>query len=1373
MLAGKQTDMVIGVDIHWEMVPAPPAPPIPTPLPNPFVGMVFDPAGLVVGLAIGNVIGALTGSPPTGPVLVNMLPAANTGTEAMGFGHILIPPGVSWAPMPSVMPLVIPAQPPAEPDNPACPDDDAILVTGSKTVHVMGANFCRLGDMAMSCSEPVRLPSSVLLAVPKGMPVLVGGPPTLDAMAAAGAFIRSQWVSHQFHNLVSYVRSARLRSLLHRAVCFLTGHPVDVASGRVFTDAVDFELPGPLPLRFERVYNSGFAGRSGPLGFGWSHSLDQRIWEERGKVVYLTEDGREVELDTFRFPGHRMAAGDETYYPIDRLTLKCLGEGRWEVWTHDGIGHELGPVAGRDPGVSMLLAKKTRDGHRVELHYDDRGFLSWVRDSGGRQLRFVSDDAGRLTSIKLPLPKDDGHFEHTRFTYDEQGDLVRVTDPLGHHWELEYSGHLLTRETDREGLSFYFGYDGIGQDAFCVRTWGDGGIYDHEILYDKQNKVTLVTNSLGHVTTYKMDLLGCVTEIIDPHGASTKYEYDARSLQRTAEIDVLGGATRYEYDDRGNRLRVEDPTGAVTTFEPHPRFDGPVRATDPNGGVWQWDYDAFGRLKGSANPFGHWTRYEYAEGRLVSATTPGGARTELGYDASGNLAHVINPVGGETRFEHDRLGRLVKLVNARGGVERRLIDLAGNLLEVHLPHGVGRRFEYDRERNVTRAVDSLRDIAFGYTGYHRLHERREAGTTVRFHYDTEDQLVAVENEAGELYRFTLDARGLVHEETGFDDFTRRYTRDRAGRVTRVDKPSGRVDELTYDAAGRITDVRHSDGTFERYRYRADGALIEASNDTAEVHFERDEMGRIVRERTRLADGSEHWVRSGYGPDGHRVRVESSDGHMHHIERNAAGDVTRVELEGQRWWVDFERDPLGLELSRTFPSGVTSRWDRDQVGRPMKRTVTFRGEKTLDEKRYVWEGDDQIRAILDPQHGDAHYKHDTRGRLVWAKLPWGEEQHRAMDAVGNIYRSPRLDDRRYGKGGRIEEADGTKYRHDEDGNLIEKTDVLGDMTRYRWNGAGMLEAVELPDGREVSFEYDVLARRVGKVATAWENGKRRVIRELRWSWDGHHPLAELDHEASKGVWIFDPGKFAPIAAVTRSTVWGICGDAQGAATEFIAADGSLAWQGGVTPLGEIEQLPSDLNLTMPGWPGQWIDTDCGLNYSRWRWFDPSSSQFISTDPLRIEGGLRPFAYPTDPLQFADPLGLSWEPHNPAHNDYISKGVHFVTDTGVELAARPDHAGGVSFHPVFNPATAAERRASEAAVEAATERFYESPAWRRALLRAAERATETLAGTHGAPGRSFETRMLAIAIRRVEQFVADLAGILGVRRRADRRRAGGCT
>src|SRR5690606_141141 len=187
------------------------------------------------------------------------------------------PPGVGAAPHSTVtQPVAHPAEPP-EPAPPVMPENDAVVLTGSKAVTVMGSNAVRLGDIALSCSEPLRLPSSIVLAIPKGAPILIGGPPSLDIMSALMASLRTRFVSDSLHALVSRLKPSRFRNLLHRAVCFFTGHPVDVASGKVMTEFVDIELPGPMPLKIERIYSSAFATRSGPLGHGWSLSLDQAV----------------------------------------------------------------------------------------------------------------------------------------------------------------------------------------------------------------------------------------------------------------------------------------------------------------------------------------------------------------------------------------------------------------------------------------------------------------------------------------------------------------------------------------------------------------------------------------------------------------------------------------------------------------------------------------------------------------------------------------------------------------------------------------------------------------------------------------------------------------------------------------------------------------------------------------------------------------------------------------------------------------------------------------------------------------------------------------------------------------------------------------
>src|SRR4029077_9694416 len=113
--------------------------------------------------------------------------------------------------------------PPEPPGLPIAPEGDALHVFGSQSVNILGSSAVRMGDPAMSCGEPVRLPSSVAMAIPLGAPVLIGGPPAVSLLDAAGALVRTRWVAGQLHALLSRLRGDRLRNLLSKAVCFLTG----------------------------------------------------------------------------------------------------------------------------------------------------------------------------------------------------------------------------------------------------------------------------------------------------------------------------------------------------------------------------------------------------------------------------------------------------------------------------------------------------------------------------------------------------------------------------------------------------------------------------------------------------------------------------------------------------------------------------------------------------------------------------------------------------------------------------------------------------------------------------------------------------------------------------------------------------------------------------------------------------------------------------------------------------------------------------------------------------------------------------------------------------------------------------------------------
>ncbi|MGX2951562.1 RHS repeat domain-containing protein, partial [Ursidibacter sp. B-7004-1] len=56
-------------------------------------------------------------------------------------------------------------------------------------------------------------------------------------------------------------------------------------------------------------------------------------------------------------------------------------------------------------------------------------------------------------------------------------------------------------------------------------------------------------------------------------------------------------------------------------------------------------------------------------------------------------------------------------------------------------------------------------------------------------------------------------------------------------------------------------------------------------------------------------------------------------------------------------------------------------------------------------------------------------------------------------------------------------------------------------------------------------------------------------------------------------------------------------------------------------------------------GQYFDEESGLVYNRFRYYDPNSGNYISSDPIGLSGGERPFGYVGNPLDWVDLFGLA--------------------------------------------------------------------------------------------------------------------------------------
>lgn len=1097
MPAAKMLDPIMGIDVH---ILQPPGPVPPVPIPHPFIGMLFDPMDLAP------IVGA--------SVKVNMMPRAVAGTSGKG-----IPPHIPMGGM-----FVKP------------PSNECEMFMGSATVLMDGdpASFTALP--ALSCHDigmiaPIRtspkkkttmksmaLPTSLVIAIPMGMPVLIGGPPTISmmglaqklGMAALGkAFAkwkkfakgskRAKAISDRIQAKAKKLMDKlgvpdSLQNKVSKAICTVTGHPVDVATGKVFTDTVDFSLPGPIPLVWERTWYS-CSVYQGPLGHGWHHAYDLGLREDGRNVAVRMSDGRPV-----GFPALRV--GERFFQRLDKLTLGRDEKGYW-IEDLQKLRYRFEKVA--VDGNRPLTRIENRDGFHIAFERDSLGRLASIRDSAGRQLLVENDNLGRIAAILTQHPdKQAERLALVRYRYGEHGDMQYSADALGHVWQYQYLRHLLVKETNRNGLSFYFEWDNDATQARCLRTYGDEGIYDHKLKYDLESQSTEVIDSLGQKTVYHWNEQGVVEKTVDALGHVSLASF-TEFAEKASETDALGLTTRYEYDDRGNLTLVQNPDGSK--LEMAYAEDRQVAATDAVGGRWTWQYDENGRLSKRINSQGGETQFQYDQGRLTALQDALGGVTRFAYDSHENLIGLLLPTQAASGWEYDFLGRCTAAIDPLGNRQARFFDPVGNVIQVQEPDGNVRHLAYDAEGNVVHAKDMHYEVRFEYQGMSRLKARHQAGTSVKFEYDTEERLIGILNEHGLAYRFELDATGEVIRESGFDGLRRAYERDAAGRVARLKRPNGLEVKYTYDMAGRVQVIEHGEEEAESFAYRPDGALIQAANGSGKIAMERNLLGQLLKESV-----GDHWVSSEYDKLGNRLAMRSSLGAAQRISRNSLGDVEKVTAGRNgdengfkvEWEMRLQRDILGQELNRELPGGLRATWKRDKLGRPIQHQI--HGAFPTRERSYAWEPNDRIKSILDSQFGTRDFGYDALGNLAWASK--GQEfTFRTPDAVGNLFRTGEQGDRKYGPGGQLLEAktkDGlTQYAYDADGNLIRKElkrpgSADKQTWTYHWNALGQLVRVVRPDGREVKFAYDPLGRRLRKTF-----GNRIT----HWVWDGNVPLHE--------------------------------------------------------------------------------------------------------------------------------------------------------------------------------------------------------------------------------------------------------------------------
>lgn len=354
------------------------------------------------------------------------------------------------------------------------------------------------------------------------------------------------------------------------------------------------------------------------------------------------------------------------------------------------------------------------------------------------------------------------------------------------------------------------------------------------------------------------------------------------------------------------------------------------------------------------------------------------------------------------------------------------------MVEVTLASGGRSRFVYDAEERET-----IRSVVRG---------PNESGVGVRKIYDAAGRMVRLEKLEGVEIdiltqgsstrsvfvsaasvlgdkTFVYDAADRLIEETDFNGETTRYEYDAGGQRTTVVDPLTNRTEFSYDPAGNRTNWVDALGRITTHEY--------------------DALGRLTR--TTFPDGT--FSETVYDDRGERVAEIDQDGQARQFEYDTIGRLTAVEM-----------------LAVSDPENSF------QSAHP----------------RYEYEYDiyGNRRVIRDPKGRETRFTYDEHHRPLTRRLPLGQVESNAYDAVGQLIRRTdfngqvmtfsydffsQVQEKNLYEAGSLVPAETIAFTYNEQGSRTRIVESRG-TTEFMYDGEDRVIEVRSPEGT-IQYEYD--------------------------------------------------------------------------------------------------------------------------------------------------------------------------------------------------------------------------------------------------------------------------------------------------------------
>jgi RHS repeat-associated protein len=1014
----------------------------------------------------------------------------------------------------------------------------------------------------------------------------------------------------------------------------LGGVNVNTATGNFWYTATDFFIPGRGPsLLLNHTYNALAAGTPGPLGHGWTHSYNMFVNGSTNPVVHQ-ENG-----STAPFLG---VGPTYTHDPRVLAELVRNGDGTFTLTRTQGLDRFTFNAQGK------LTEIRDRNNYATTLGYDGNSRLVTVTETAGRQVLFTYNGDGQIIQAHDGAGNRDVFYD-----YDSSGNLITFTDVGGKATRFTYdTNHRVLTITDPNGGMISNTYDAAGrvvsQHAPVDRVYGFAYVNNFD------RTVTTITDPLdiNKVHTHSCNrLVESVYDAFGPQRAVWLFTYGPGYVSgRSSITDPNNHTWRKTWDAKGNLLTSSDPLGHTNTNFYNATNDL-VGMRDPMNRSASINHNEGGDIVAIVQPISSQeevvTGFVYDPqhpGDITAIFDPNHNASRITYDTYGYVISMTNPLNETTFYTHDAIGNRLSVTSPRGYTANKTYNAYGDTLTSTDFRGNVTTTTYDDNRNVLSVRDPNNQVTSNTYNLANWRTRvtQPDGTHNDTVYDLLGKVLIQTNGLGQSTTYGYDHLNRLISSRDALARTTSYTRDLAGLLVEMRDPQGRVTTYGYNAANELVTINYSDGTTPNVTFTYDqaGYRISMTDGSGLTTYGHDSLGRMItaQQGTQVVryfyDWASNLYRITYPGLGEINRTYNAANRMTSL-RDPFGNTTQ-----------FQYNPDGNLTAKLLPNGTRADMDYNADGQVMAITHSLNGTPFLA-LTYGRDEEGMLTTATEPGAGTNSYAYDALDRLTGDALvggqpvirTWGYDGAYEITNTTIVSSGPPVETtRNYNAANellRLTELTGgvptrdRAFTYNLTGDRIEQTGLGGPNISYGYDQESRLTSYAA-DGTTTSYGYDGDGLRRSKTqgtsteAYTWDLAAKLPMlladRTARYLYgpDGK-PLAEV-MIGTNAIYYYHADQLGSIRAMT---------DQAGAVVNTSIYDPY-----GV-PLSNVGSVSNPF-----GYAGEYEDAESGLIYLRARYYDPTTQQFLTVDPL-VKKGEQAYAYVDDnPLNHTDPSGLSW-------------------------------------------------------------------------------------------------------------------------------------